>query len=346
MGKTELSIVMPVFNKAEMVSEMIDSIQANDYHDWELVIVDDGSTEDTIACLTRYVQRDSRIRLVRRERQPKGAPTCRNIGFEQAHGDYVIFFDSDDYITPSCLSTRVDAIKQHPDADFLVFPSVQYKGGRMEYGSAERAYGYQVFKDDISAFTRKTLPFVVCNNIYRRNALLEHHIVWDTQLRSLQDSDFNMQCLLAGMRYEYVLTKPDYGYRIETNDNSITKRISTIEHLKSHVYALDKIYNLVQQKYRHRYDWDLFLGVLFIFQMVFVDELNVAIAKEMQLVVRSHNTFHGMIFALMLACMRMLNCIMPCLWARKLSMSLYLIWLGREMKNSEKARLEAMSGIE
>ena len=75
-----LSIVMPCFNHSELISEMIDSIIANDYNDWELLAIDDGSETNHLAVLNNYEARDARIHVIKRDRLPKGAPTCRNIG--------------------------------------------------------------------------------------------------------------------------------------------------------------------------------------------------------------------------------------------------------------------------
>ena len=121
--RTSLSIIMPVFNHRDEVRTMIDSILANDFNAWELLAVDDGSGEDTLQMLESYAAADNRIRVVRRSRQPKGAQTCRNIGLEMARGEFVIVFDSDDYIAPYCLRQRVKMLQKRPDLDFLVFPS-------------------------------------------------------------------------------------------------------------------------------------------------------------------------------------------------------------------------------
>ena len=325
MNTAELSIVMPFFNKGEMVAEMIESILANDYASWELLAVDDGSSEETIARLRPYSERDERIRIIHREIQPKGAPTCRNMGMEQARGEFIIFFDSDDYITPSCLSTRVRWLRQHPELDFMVFPSAQLIDGTMSE-SGHRAYGYPVYSDDIAAFSRKTPPFVVVNNIYRTASLRRHGILWDTRLRSLQDSDFNMQCLLAGMTYDYAIANPDYGYRIEANEGSISKHIASDGHLKSHVYALDKFYKLLREHFGNRYNNDLCMGVLFIYNMVFPEEVDFSIACNMGDIIANHDPFRGRLFRLAVACTRLLNGFMPHRLARAIPMTPYLLW--------------------
>jgi len=325
MNTVELSIVMPFFNKGEMVAEMFDSILANDYGTWELLAVDDGSSAETIARLQPYSERDPRIRVIHREILPKGAPTCRNIGLEQARGEFIIFFDSDDYITPSCLGTRVRMLRKHPELEFMVFPSAQFIDGQMSE-TGERAYGYPIYSDDIAAFSRRTLPFVVVNNIYRTETLRRQGILWDTRLSSLQDADFNMQCLLSGMKYDYALTPPDYGYRIEANDGSISKRLSSDEHLRSHPYALDKFYRLVREKFGHRYDRDLFWGVLFVYNMVFLGKVNYEIAGEMGTLVCRYDRFRGNLLLSAVRCTRILSSCLPYRIARALPMTPFLVW--------------------
>ena len=165
--RTSLSIIMPVFNHRDEVRTMIDSILANDFNAWELLAVDDGSGEDTLQLLESYAAADSRIRVVMRSRQPKGAQTCRNMGLEMARGEFVIVFDSDDYIAPYCLRQRVEMLQKHPDLDFLVFPSGVFVDERFVTESHPYAFGFRVAEDDVALFASRRLPFIVWNNIYR-----------------------------------------------------------------------------------------------------------------------------------------------------------------------------------
>ena len=125
MHQPKVSLIMPFFNNKELVGEMINSILANTFEDWELLAIDDGSTEETLEYLSAY-QKDSRIKFIKREDKPKGAQTCRNLGMDYAKGPYWIFVDSDDYLTPSCIGKRVEMIEKRQDLDFMVFPSAVY----------------------------------------------------------------------------------------------------------------------------------------------------------------------------------------------------------------------------
>lgn len=106
-----ISIVIPIFNRADILSETLDSIMAQSYANWECILVDDGSTDGTISVIKKYIQKDSRFKTLQRpENRAKGANTCRNLGLEQARGSFIIFFDSDDLMTPDHITTKAEAI--------------------------------------------------------------------------------------------------------------------------------------------------------------------------------------------------------------------------------------------
>ena len=92
----ELSIVMPFYKEPILVIEMLESIIANSYRDWELLAVDDGMDEDELKMVFEKIT-DERVRFIKRTAGAKGAQKCRNIGLEEARGKYIIFVDSDDF---------------------------------------------------------------------------------------------------------------------------------------------------------------------------------------------------------------------------------------------------------
>lgn len=122
MKQPIVSIIIPVFNREKLIVKALDSVIAQLYTNWECLVVDDGSTDGTLEILKGYSAKDSRISFSTRQREPKGAPTCRNIGLENANGDYVIYLDSDDYLLPFCLEQRITVFKEHNACAFLVFP--------------------------------------------------------------------------------------------------------------------------------------------------------------------------------------------------------------------------------
>lgn len=331
----KVSLIMPFFNNKELVGKMIDSILANTFEDWELLAIDDGSSVETLAYLSHYTA-DSRVKIIKRETTPKGAQTCRNLGMDHAQGQYWMFVDSDDYLTPACIGTRVEWIEKRQDLDFMVFPSAVYINDVFEPHAPEDIFGYNVHNDDLKGFARRELPFIVWSNIYRADSLRKAHLLWDTKLLSLQDADYNVHAIMAGLRYEYAYVAPDYGYRIRHSQGSVSAKICTPEHFKSNLYASVKFFKTYQERFGHKYDRFIYEGVLRLYNRVFSNGINKQYAVEMVRIVKKYNRFYGTIMALQVFSTLFLEKILPKKLARQIPMALYLFNLDKRKKNISK----------
>jgi glycosyltransferase involved in cell wall biosynthesis len=109
-----VSVIMPAYNAAAFVAESIESVLHQSYPAFELIVVDDGSSDDTAAIVERYTQADARVQLIRCRNSGKPS-IARNIGIERATGDYLSFLDSDDVWLPERLSRTVAAMRAHPE---------------------------------------------------------------------------------------------------------------------------------------------------------------------------------------------------------------------------------------
>lgn len=315
---------MPVYNHPSELSVMIDSILANTYKDWELLAIDDGSEKETLDILQQYAVTDQRIRFVKRELAPKGAQTCRNMGLQMAKGEFICFFDSDDYIPPFCLEQRVTELAAHPELDYMVFRSAIYGHDDLKQDDYKNMYGYGIYKDDIAAFCARTLPFVVCNNIYRCTSLGKYGIHWDINLLSLQDAQFNLQTILAGMKYAYSDRPADYQYRTDTS-SSVSKNIYSEAHFNSNLYAVQSFYEQITQVYGKRYNHALYQGALFVNLMVTREHFSMDFSTQLAKIVYRYSPAYGILFHLQIILTWMLLKILPYKLARQIPMFPYLI---------------------
>ena len=102
-----VSIIVPTYNRCTFLGETLESILAQQYLNWECIIVDDGSTDYTKELVSFYCNNDERIKYFKRpDSSKKGANECRNYGFERSKGDYINWFDDDDVMLPNFLSER------------------------------------------------------------------------------------------------------------------------------------------------------------------------------------------------------------------------------------------------
>lgn len=112
------SVIVCTFNRAGLLPRALDSVLAQVESDWEVVIVDDGSTDDTVQTVQKYAESDPRFRLLRHE-QNRGTSVARNTGIAHADGLFVTFLDSDDAYDPEHLSSRRMMLLQHQQIQIL-----------------------------------------------------------------------------------------------------------------------------------------------------------------------------------------------------------------------------------
>lgn len=241
-----LCIIIPNFNEGKYIGAMLDSILSNDFEDWRCIVVDDGSTDCSIDILKKYAKEQPRITYFLRNRLPKGAQTCRNIGFEKSVGaKYIIWFDSDDIVAPYCLRQRVEYMERHPNLDFAIFPAKKFSGNIEEETTWFTGVYYSY--DELMMFMHHKLPYVVWCNIYRRDKIQEARITWDENILSLQDSDFNIQGLVNKLKHNYaILDKARIDYYYRCKNNGISSNIKSTKHINSHLYFLEKTYNSLE----------------------------------------------------------------------------------------------------
>lgn len=236
-----VSVVIPMFNAFPFIREMLECMVQQTYKNWELLIVDDGSTDESIATVNSYAEKDSRIHLIKRPSdRKKGGNTCRNIGLEQSKGEYIIWFDADDLIAPYCLEQRINFIQSHPEADFAVFPAMAFKE---RIGDTYMITGAKRTSNDYLNFLKNFVPFQVVTNIYQKESLIKNCIIWDEDLLGRQDPDFNISTIKKGLKYEYSNLKPDYFWRISGNEQSVSKQILCPQKIQTNIYYLKKRYS-------------------------------------------------------------------------------------------------------
>ena len=152
-----ISVVIPHFERLALLKETLQSVQAQTGAEWEVVIVDDGSTSSVWQAVQELA--GEKVRVLQRKDGMKGPSRCRNLGLAAARGNYVLFLDSDDLLGPSCLSARERAIGGHPEYDFWVFPVQLFRQhpGDLQVGWNEMTEA----GDDLRRFLRSDGPWCV-----------------------------------------------------------------------------------------------------------------------------------------------------------------------------------------
>ncbi|GIR59250.1 MAG: hypothetical protein CM15mP65_18310 [Crocinitomicaceae bacterium] len=106
-----ISIIIPNYNKSQFVAETINSIKEQTYDNWEAIIIDDCSSDNSVEIIAGLTSNDNKFKL-KVNLSNKGANYCRNVGIKEAKGDFIIFLDSDDILSKDCLKNRIDFFKR------------------------------------------------------------------------------------------------------------------------------------------------------------------------------------------------------------------------------------------
>lgn len=213
-----VSIITPSFNREHLIAETLDSVRAQTFSAWEHVIVDDGSTDDTLAVAQAAAEADPRIRVLVRDRGPKGACTCRNIGVEQSQGKYVLFLDTDDLLASYCLEQRVGHMQQHPGQDFAIFPMLLF---REEAGDRSRLWNIDKPEEDLLRVLRMDPVCQGTGTLWKTKSFRKIG-GWDEELAIWQDIELHLRAFSQDLCYGKRFDLPPDVY-IRKHDNSLSR---------------------------------------------------------------------------------------------------------------------------
>jgi len=252
-----VSIIIPVFNRATILKDTLDSIVNQTYANWECLIVDDGSTDETKTVIQKYAQNDSRIiGLERPQEKNKGANACRNYGLSAAKGDYIVFFDSDDIMAPTCLERRVQAFTVHQDKDMLIFSMGVFKEDlKFEVYPFRKVVNLSVAATLEEFVLSDTLPWNVCRPIFKSN-LIKDKVEFNEKIQNFQDEEFNIR-VLGQLKPEYLsIDETDTYYRFDQASQNKYKTLKGTQDIVDCFYefyaTVFSVFNEDQKKRQHK----------------------------------------------------------------------------------------------
>ena len=235
MNQPLVSIILPVYNAQNHLARCVGSICAQTYRNIEIIILNDGSKDQSLPVCEEFRQKDSRILLV--DKANSGVSDTRNLGLKLASGKYVEFVDSDDYLDPD-FTERLVAAAEENEADFVIAPykmvipagaskpeqvldKIQDELGVMSVARPPevREYGFLpagVYDKDTFALRLMDKPAsyfysVLWNKLYRRDILTGNDIQFVSEMRWAEDLVFNLRYIQYAERF-VAIDKPGYYY--------------------------------------------------------------------------------------------------------------------------------------
>jgi teichuronic acid biosynthesis glycosyltransferase TuaG len=205
-SKPRVSVITPAYNAARFLRDTIESVRRQTVEDWELLIVDDGSTDATVAIVERYANEDRRIRLLRQSNA--GPSAARNQGMRAARGAWFAFLDSDDQWLPGFLEHQLRVFERYPDTSLVTTTAYDLGGPRSGRPRRPPTNGYPVLTlEDI--ILDDSAVFIM--TVFRR-AVFDRIGGLDERQWTSEDYDFWIRAALAGFVFR-VSTEPLGLYR-------------------------------------------------------------------------------------------------------------------------------------
>lgn len=189
MSRPLVSVITPTYNRAEIVVNAIKSVRAQTYENWEHVIVDDGSTDNTRQTIEEI--KDPRICYLYKK---NGGPTkARNFGIKDARGKWIMYLDSDDTLFPGCIATMMEWLDKNPGK---VFAIPRAKRVKELYENGKLIKSIDDSSDTPEDFTIHDIFMrnagFACNGFTHLRRLFDEGITWDENLHSMEDWELLM----------------------------------------------------------------------------------------------------------------------------------------------------------
>ena len=173
-----VSIIIPFYNVENYIRRCLLSIYSQDYMDVEVILVDDGSTDNSVEIVKDIIARNSIYKSILISKANGGQSSARNEGLKHVNGEYIWFIDSDDYIEPGSISLLVKTMQEHPQADICCFRNYFYDGQEQRLSGNNFILSEITNKDVIlkDVFLGKNIKVALWNKLFKSQLLLDNKI--------------------------------------------------------------------------------------------------------------------------------------------------------------------------
>lgn len=243
----KISIIIPVYNSNKYLEKCIESIRMQSYSNFEIVLVDDGSTDGSEKICEQFAELDARIKCIHQKNS--GTSAARNTGMKNATGEYIMFMDNDDYWNDnSCLST-ISAQLQEMAADVLLFSTISYWEDKDLYVYPQSKC---VRSEVVGKKPEEALKCLIENGLFyravwskviKREVILNNEIWFPVGMRN-EDSEWTAHLMLCAKSYDWMET-PFYVYRkghfgAQTSKPNTYKIVSDLKEIIIKYYKIAK----------------------------------------------------------------------------------------------------------
>lgn len=241
----KVSIIVPVYNAEKTIGRCIDSILNQEYEDFELLLMDDGSKDASGSVCDEYAEKDERVRVIHKENS--GVSATRNMALDIAGGTYLQFLDADDWITPNATRLFVEAAEQY-NCDMVIADFYRVVGERVSHKGAIEGEGILTREQFAAQMMENPADFyygVLWNKLFRREIVEKYKLRMDSDISWCEDFMFNLE-YIRHCEVFYALQVPIYYY-VKTKGSLASQGINISKTIKMKLMVFE-YYN---DFYRH-----------------------------------------------------------------------------------------------
>lgn len=215
MNKIKFSIIVPVYNSSRYINKCIESVYNQKYKNWELILINDGSTDGSELILESWARKDKRIKVICQENCGPGL--ARNRGIKCASGDVLVFVDSDDFVDIDYLETASYYLDKH-DVLFIDVERVDLNDKHLSY---ELMSNYKHYNKDsiIRSMMTGKIPWGGVRKIVRRDLVNKNGVLY-SNLQVGEEAIFSLRIMLLCNSFSFLDCKPMYKYVERDNSQS------------------------------------------------------------------------------------------------------------------------------
>ncbi|MBR5302645.1 MAG: glycosyltransferase [Clostridia bacterium] len=210
----KISIIIPCYNSAKYLGACMDSVLMQNFADFEAILIDDGSKDDTLIIAQHYAEKDARVRVFAKENG--GVAAARNLGLDHARGEWITFVDSDDLLPQDALETLLSGVNDAVDMVVCAHETFDETGRRetvvpetrwmdLDSEAMRRAAALRLIEGD-------SVLNIMCNKLHRRDLIQRERLRLQPGVKIAEDALFNLEAVLLGRGIAYV-NHVAYSYR-------------------------------------------------------------------------------------------------------------------------------------
>lgn len=278
-----VSVIMPAYNAAKYIDEAVLSVIKQTYTHWELIIIDDGSTDETKNIGLNYQLKDNRIKYFYQKNEKQGK--ARNFGISKSEGDYIAFLDADDIWMKQKLEVQINYLRMNPNISLI------FSKGYIKYSDHITNFEIEVRKE----WSKADIPFMIENNripilsvVVKRYALL--NVGGFSESIHIQNvEDYHLWLKLLSHEYNFMSIKEKlFEYRI--HEQQVTQNNTKVE-----LSIIEIFRDLKESYWSNKYDKDILLRIKW---FLFNDKNRHSTERLAHTIFKEQNSCRGIIFML------------------------------------------------